>query len=57
MITLTFTQEQLNLLAMAIQELPHKHAVPLIATINKQIEAQKAPTSSVDFAHEPGNDS
>jgi hypothetical protein len=55
MITLNFTQEHLNLLAVAIQELPHKHAVPLIAEINKQIEAQKkaAQTSSVDFASEP----
>ena len=54
MITLTFTQEQLTMLGTAIAELPHKHAVPLIQTINAQIAAAKkaAQTSSVDFAAE-----
>lgn len=54
MFTLTFSQEQLAMLGTAIAELPHKHAVPLIAEINKQIEAQKKAeqTSSVDFKHD-----
>ena len=37
MITLTFTQDQLTMLGTAIAELPHKHAVPLIQTINAPV--------------------
>lgn len=38
------TEQELHLLNMAIAELPHKLAVPLIQTINRQIaEAQKNP--------------
>ena len=43
MITLTFTQEQLNYIALGINEIPHKFAAPLINEINKQLEAQRAP--------------
>jgi len=35
--TLTFTEQQMHLLNMAIGELPHKHAAPLIQSINEQI--------------------
>lgn len=37
MFKLVFTQDQLTLLARAIEELPHKLAVPLINSINKQL--------------------
>ncbi|TGV15838.1 hypothetical protein EN816_00880 [Mesorhizobium sp. M8A.F.Ca.ET.173.01.1.1] len=37
MFTLTFTEQQMYLLNQAIGELPHKHAAPLIESINDQI--------------------
>ena len=55
MITLTFTQEQMAHIAMGINEIPHKFAVPLIQTINQQMEAAKKAEqrSSVDFKPDP----
>lgn len=37
MYTLTFTEQQMHILNMAIGEIPHKHAAPLIQSINDQI--------------------
>jgi len=41
MITLTFTQEQLQVLDKAIADLPFRVAAPLVQEINKQIHAQQ----------------
>jgi hypothetical protein len=41
-ISLTFTQEQLQILDRALQQLPYYMAQPVIAEINRQIEAQAA---------------
>lgn len=40
--TFTFTAEQLRVIDQALQEIPFKFAAPLVAEINKQIEAQKS---------------
>jgi hypothetical protein len=52
-IKLELTQEQLNIIATALQDMPFKAVAPLINNINTQIQAQIAPapnnTSSVDF--------
>jgi hypothetical protein len=40
--TLTFTGEQLRVIDQALQEIPFRFAAPLIAEINKQIEAQES---------------
>ena len=52
-ITLTFTQEQLQVLNTALLEIPYKLAAPLISSINSQIQRQfdkreddEAPTGS-----------
>jgi hypothetical protein len=51
-ITLTFTQEQLQVLNAALGEVPYRVAAPLIASINSQIQRQfqreddDAPTGS-----------
>jgi hypothetical protein len=51
-ITLTFTQEQLQVLNAALGEVPYRVAAPLIASINSQIQRQfqreddEAPTGS-----------
>jgi hypothetical protein len=51
-ITLTFTQEQLQILNAALVEVPYRMAAPLIASINSQIQKQfqreddDAPTGS-----------
>jgi hypothetical protein len=39
-ITLTFTQEQLQVLNAALGEVPYRVAAPLIASINSQIQRQ-----------------
>jgi hypothetical protein len=39
-ITLTFTQEQLQILNAALMEIPYRAAAPLIASINNQIKDQ-----------------
>jgi len=41
--TLELTQEQLQVIAAALQELPFKHAAPLVAEINKQVSGQNKP--------------
>lgn len=41
MITLTFTQEQMQVLNEALSNLPFKFAAPLINDINKQIQEQQ----------------
>jgi hypothetical protein len=38
--TLTFTQEQLQILNTALLEVPYRLAAPLIASINSQIQRQ-----------------
>jgi hypothetical protein len=52
-ITLTFTQEQLQVLNAALGEVPYRVAAPLIVSINSQIQQQfnqreddEAPTGS-----------
>lgn len=51
-ITLTFTQEQLQVLNAALGDVPYRMAAPLIANINSQIQRQfereddDAPTGS-----------
>lgn len=45
-ITLTFTQEQLQILNVALVEIPYRVAAPLISDINKQIKDQAEDTSS-----------
>ena len=51
-ITLTFTQEQLQVLNAALVEIPYRIAAPLISSINSQIQKQfqreddDAPTGS-----------
>jgi hypothetical protein len=50
-ITLTFTQEQLQVLNAALGDVPYRVAAPLIANINSQIQRQferedDAPTGS-----------
>ena len=51
-ITLSFTQEQLQILNTALLEVPYRLAAPLIASINSQIQRQfereddDAPTGS-----------
>jgi hypothetical protein len=51
-ITLTFTQEQLQVLNSALGDVPYRVAAPLIASINSQIQRQfereddNAPTGS-----------
>ena len=39
-ITLTFTQEQLQVLNAALGDVPYRVAAPLIASINSQIQQQ-----------------
>jgi hypothetical protein len=39
-ITLSFTQEQLQVLNAALLELPYRVAAPLISSINSQIQRQ-----------------
>jgi hypothetical protein len=39
-ITLTFTQEQLQILNAALMEIPYRVAAPLISSINSQIKDQ-----------------
>jgi hypothetical protein len=39
-ITLTFTQEQLQVLNAALGEVPYRVAAPLIVSINSQIQRQ-----------------
>ena len=41
--TLTLTQEQLQIIAAALGELPMKHAAPIVQEINKQIAGQIKP--------------
>ena len=38
--TLSFTQEQLAIISASLMEVPYKHAAPLIADINAQIQKQ-----------------
>jgi hypothetical protein len=52
-ITLTFTQQQLQVLNTALGDVPYRVAAPLIASINSQIQQQfnqreddEAPTGS-----------
>jgi hypothetical protein len=52
-ITLSFTQEQLQVLNAALLEIPYRLAAPLISSINSQIQQQfnqreddEAPTGS-----------
>lgn len=52
--TLTFTDEQLGLLNAAIGELPHKMAVPLIQSINAQLQAVKATAEEEKAEKSPG---
>jgi hypothetical protein len=40
LITLTFTQEQLQVLNAALGDVPYRVAAPLIASINSQIQRQ-----------------
>jgi hypothetical protein len=39
-VTLTFTQEQLQVLNAALMEIPYRAAAPLISSINSQIQRQ-----------------
>jgi len=39
-INLTFTKEQLAIINASLMEAPYKHAAPLIADINSQIQKQ-----------------
>jgi hypothetical protein len=39
-IILSFTQEQLAIINASLMEIPYKHAAPLIADINAQIQKQ-----------------
>lgn len=48
--TLTFTEAQLAVINAGLQELPMKHAAPVVMDINRQIAAQQEPASS------PGGD-
>jgi hypothetical protein len=41
--TLTLTQDQLNVIAAALGELPLKHAAPVVQEIHKQIAGQTKP--------------
>ena len=41
--TLTLTQDQLQVIAAALMELPMKHAAPVVQEINKQIAEQMKP--------------
>ena len=41
--TITLTQEQLNVVAAALGELPLKFSAPVVAEINKQVSAQMKP--------------
>lgn len=47
--TLEFTEEQIQILDKALQEIPFKFASPLVNEINKQIAAQ------IDTAKEEAN--
>lgn len=51
MITLTFTQEQMQVLNEALSNLPFKFAAPLVNDINKQIQEQQ------NMVKEVGNES
>lgn len=42
-VTITFTPEQLQVLDMALRELPYKHAAPLVSHINAEIQKQAQP--------------
>jgi hypothetical protein len=43
--TLTLTQEQLQVVAAGLSELPFKHSAPVVAEINKQVSEQRKPTA------------
>lgn len=42
-ITIKFRQEQLSVLAQALEAMPYKVAAPLISDIQRQIQAQQQP--------------
>lgn len=48
--TLTLTVEQLAVLDKALQEMPLRLAYPVVAEINRQIEAQKKPQTDGEAA-------
>ena len=41
--TITLTQDQLNVIAAALGEMPMKIAAPVVQELNKQISAQMKP--------------
>ena len=41
--TLTLTQDQLQLIAGALEQLPFRVAAPMISEINRQIQGQNKP--------------
>jgi hypothetical protein len=41
---LELTERQLAVIDAALQEMPHKHAAPLIQEINRQLAQQQAPS-------------
>jgi len=45
MVTLKFSQEQLQIINMSLGEIPHKFAGPLIQNINQQILAEQEKVS------------
>lgn len=49
--TLTFTEQQMNILNMALGEIPHKHAAPLIQSINEQILKARAEDERIKTEH------
>lgn len=47
-LNIDFTQTQLQILNMALGEIPHKYAGPLIQHINESITAQQRPAGPPD---------
>lgn len=48
--TLSLTLEHLTVIDMALQEMPLRLAYPVVAEINRQIEAQKKPQTDGEAA-------
>lgn len=46
-VKIDFTEEQLNVVLAALQELPYKHAAPVFDSIVKQVQKQVQPVQEV----------
>jgi hypothetical protein len=48
--TFTLTQDQLQVIAAGLQELPFKFSAPVVAEINKQVSEQRKPQPVAEAA-------